>query len=59
MALLRLFTILRALAFYRLDTELLALQLPWPLRLALQLSPLQWLPRCDAGLSRIEVVAEA
>ncbi|HSC76274.1 MAG TPA: ubiquinone biosynthesis regulatory protein kinase UbiB [Pseudomonadales bacterium] len=52
MALLRLFTILRVLTFYRLDSELLTLQLPVALRLALRLSPLQWLPRCDTQLSR-------
>lgn len=52
MALLRLFTILRVLTFYRLDSELLLLQLPWALRLALRCSPLQWLPRCDANLAR-------
>jgi ubiquinone biosynthesis protein len=51
-AVLRLFTILRVLSHYRLDTELLALPLPWTLRLALRLSPLQLLPRCDATLSR-------
>lgn len=52
MALLRLLTILRVLTFYRLDSELLLLQLPLALRLALRFSPLQWLPRCDAQLSR-------
>lgn len=52
MALLRLLTILRALTYYRLDSELLALQLPFALRLALRISPMRWLPRCDAGLSR-------
>jgi ubiquinone biosynthesis protein len=52
MALLRLFTILRVLTFYRLDSELLSLQLPTALRFALRCSPLQWLPRCDAQLSR-------
>jgi ubiquinone biosynthesis protein len=52
MALLRLFTILRVLTFYRLDSELLSLQLPAALRFALRCSPLQWLPRCDVQLSR-------
>ena len=52
MALLRLLTILRLLTFYRLDSELLSLQLPATLRIALRCSPLQWLPRCDAQLSR-------
>ena len=52
MALLRLFTILRVLTFYRLDSELLSLQLPTALRFTLRCSPLQWLPRCDAQLSR-------
>ncbi len=52
MALLRLFTILRVLTYYRLDTELLTLQLPWTLRLILQASPLRLLSRCDAQLSR-------
>lgn len=52
MALLRLLTILRVLTFYRLDSELLLLQLPLTLRLALRFSPLQWLPRCDAQLPR-------
>jgi ubiquinone biosynthesis protein len=52
MALLRFFTILRVLTFYRLDTDLQFLQLPVALRLALRLSPLQWLPRCDVQFSR-------
>jgi ubiquinone biosynthesis protein len=52
MALLRFFTILRVLTFYRLDADLQFLQLPVALRLALRLSPLQWLPRCDAHFSR-------
>lgn len=52
MALLRLLTILRVLTFYRLDSELLLLNLPLALRLALRFSPLQWLPRCDAQLPR-------
>jgi ubiquinone biosynthesis protein len=52
MALLRLLTILRVLTFYRLDIELLSLQLPTVLRLVLRVSPLQCLPRCDAKLSR-------
>ena len=52
MALLRLFFILRVLCFYRLDHELLALHLPLFLRVALRLSPLQWLSRCDVQLSR-------
>ena len=52
MALLRFFTILRVLTFYRLDADLQFLQLPVALRLALRLSPLQWLPRCDSQFSR-------
>mgnify|MGYP000940738544 FL=1 len=52
MALLRFFTILRVLTFYRLDADLQFLQLPVALRLALRLSPLQWLPRCDVQFSR-------
>lgn len=57
MALLRLLAILRVSVFYRLDAELQTLQLPFALRLALRLlsapwSPLHWLPRCDAALSR-------
>lgn len=52
MALLRLLAILRALTYYRLDSELLALQLPFALRLALRISPMKWLPRCDIHLSR-------
>ncbi len=54
MALLRLFAILRVLVFYRLDSELQSLQLPWALRLAMRLLPLRWLPRCDAALTRGE-----
>lgn len=54
MALLRLLTILRVLTFYRLDGELLALQLPTALRIALRFSPLLCLPRCDISLSRGE-----
>jgi ubiquinone biosynthesis protein len=54
MALLRLFAILRALTYFRLDSELLALQLPLALRLALRWSPLRWLPRCDAAMPRGE-----
>lgn len=53
-ALLRLFHILRVLTYYRLDAELLALQLPWALRLALCLSPLRLLARCDESLARGE-----
>jgi ubiquinone biosynthesis protein len=51
-AVLRLFSILRVLTFYRLDADLHQLGLPLALRLALRFSPLAFLSRCDASLSR-------
>lgn len=54
MAALRLFTILRVLVYYRLDDELQLLRLPVWGRFLLRVSPLRFLPRCAAQLSRGE-----
>lgn len=51
-ALLRLWTILRVVTYYRLDADLQQLALPLALRLALRFSPLGLMSRCDASLSR-------
>ncbi|MCJ8168299.1 ubiquinone biosynthesis regulatory protein kinase UbiB [Atopomonas sediminilitoris] len=48
----RLFTIVRVIARYRLDDQLLALPLPWWVRLLLALMPWRWLPRKAAPANR-------
>ncbi len=50
----RLLRILRVVIRYRLDDLLLALPLPWPLRLLGALLPWRWLPRKPLALSRGE-----
>jgi ubiquinone biosynthesis protein len=54
MAFLRLLVILRVLTFYRLDTNLCVLSVPFSVRLLLYFSPLRLLPRCASTLTRGE-----
>lgn len=54
LALRRLFRIQRVIVRYRLDDLLLALPLPWGLRLLLRLLPWRWLPRRTLEMPRGE-----
>lgn len=62
MALWRLLTILRVVAYYRLDRDLLVLRLPLLWRVFLRCSPWNCLSRCDAKLlqgERLRLALEA